>query len=403
MPIKERADQPSSDLGYKNPDEKTEREGFEFLDDVPPEETFRVAQEHLEDIFGYVRNSDGSKRPIKDKNGDVLLEKYGKEACLSVLARTEYIAAELKKALGDTEILNEGSDVAVSDVTVEKVRQVILNLSPLAKGIPDEVLANYGESSQAIRAYQNQQVEGYGYPAGTNMYLYPKWDEMFAYKKQPGDASDEVRYYYRDTDPQAFDADGHTPQEINFYHRLSTHVLLAPLFAEELTTHMNRVIDQANQTGQVLPEKAFGYLRQEDGTYRNIDVNRMKVRMLLHDIGRWATHHQDLHESMPDLIAHSLGIEPPLIQFEFNHEYRYFSKDDSLVNPQNIPIEETIFHFIDFIAKRSNENDLESDEIRSLDQLVEHAISRAAGYNGALKLYLDSIQGRTVSVEEKEW
>ena len=331
---------------------------------------------------------------------------------MAVLARVEHIAKELKEALAGTAILEPNGLVSYEDV--EKIRKAVLALTPLGGTASPEVWAKYPQST---RQYMRDQAARYGYP-DSDVYIYPTWDELSraenpeAYmplgEHPTGDRLEEVRQSIKqarladevkeDTEPGKPKVEVQVPQEINFYRRLGTHVLLAPVFIEELVSPINRIIAQANESGETLPEGAFGYLRKEDGTYRILDVNRMKVRMLLHDIGRWATHHQYLHESMPDLIAHYLGIKPPLIQYEFDHEFRYHSEgegSDSLVDPQNIPIEESMFHFIDFIAKRKEENDTESTEIRNLDQLVEHALSRAAGYNGALAEYLREVDSST--------
>ena len=374
------------------------RETFTFLDGVSPEETFKASQDHLPEIF-----SGSEKRKIKDSEGRDLLKYYGEDECLRVLARTEYIAIELKKVLDETNILDSGGIHLVSDETVEAVRKLVLRLTPLGGAVPEEVWKKYPES---VRQRERDMAKRYGYGADAQIYSYPAWDQVARYEN-----------------PDTFAG---TPQELNFYHRLITHVLFTPIFVEEMVLPLNKRIELANRNGEELPPKVFGYLKQEDGNYRTIDVNRMKVRMLLHDIGRWATHHQYLHESMPDLIAHFLGIEPPLIQFEFDHEFRYFSEndaeevdaqvdpdtistketviqlsEDSLLHPNNIPIEESTFHLIDFAAKRAKEDDLKSSEIRSLDQLVEHAIVRAAGYNGALKAFLESPESKSANIEVK--
>lgn len=343
------------------------RESFPFLEGVAPEDTFVVARKHVQEIFS---DKEKAEPKLVDKKGRDLYDTYGRAACFSVLARVEHIAKELKSTLERTDILNPESTTPVSDETVEEVRRLILRLTPLGGAASDEVWENY---PKYVKKHDLQQAKAYGYrpkrlkkdehDPGLQTYLYPKWDES-----SRGEA-------------------GVTPQELNFYHRLATHVSLAPVFVDEMLGPVNRFLEKANQEGRTLPEATFGYLRNSDGTYRTIDPNRMKVRMLLHDIGRWATHHQYLHESLPDLIAHYLGIQPPLIKHEFDHELRYLSKSAHFVYPQNMPIEEIIFHFIDFIAKRADEGDLNSTEIRQLDQLVEHAIVRAVGYNGKLEEY----------------
>ena len=349
--------------------QKKERKIFPFLRDTPPEATFRVAQENLKTLFG----------GFKDKKGNDLLQHYGQAACLSVLARVEHIAVALKETLTDTELLTARGEKPrpVLDETVEKVRKLVLSLSPLGASASEDVWRNYPDFVKDHDRFHAAYF-GYDLTVEPGMYMYPAWDEML-----------------REEDPQQFQREGHIPQELNFYHRLITHVLLAPIFVEELVGPVNQRIQLANQRQEVLPEKPFGYLKKEDGAYRTIDINRMKVRMLLHDIGRWATHHQDLHESLPDLIAHFLGMKPPLIDSEFDHEFRYYSEDESDVYPENIPIEEVIFHITDFDTKRKDETDLESTKLRNLDQLVEHALARAAGYNGALEKYLATIDEAT--------
>lgn len=350
------------------------RESFPFLEGVPPEETFVVARKNLRSIF-----SDKDKRQPKlvDKKGQDLYDTYGRGTCLSVLARVEHISRELKAVLETSDILNPNSTEPVSDETVEEVRRLMLRLTPLGGTASDEV---WDEYPKYVKNHDVKQARAYGYrpkrrkkgeyDPGLQTYLYPKWDE-----------------------PQRGE-EGVVPQELNFYHRLLTHVSLAPVFVEKMLTPINEYLEKANREGRQLPDATFGYLKQEDGTYRTIDPNRMKVRMLLHDIGRWATHHQYLHESLPDLIAHHLGIQPPLIKYEFDHELRYLSESTHFVYPQNMPIEEIIFHFIDFISKRADEGDLNSTEIRQLGQLVEHAIVRAVGYNGKLAEYKDFVAGK---------
>jgi len=180
---------------------------------------------------------------------------------------------------------------------------------------------------------------------------------------------------------------------------------MTTIFVEKFGIQVNKVIKKANESNENLEEGAFGYLKNADGTYRTIDINRMKVRMLIHDIGRWATHHPVLHETLPDLIAQFLGLKPPLIQYEFNHQERYFSGKDETVDPHNIPIEESLFHFIDFIAKRDDESNLDSVQVRRLDQLAEHAIARASGYNGELKAFWETEkaakdEGHALSTQE---
>lgn len=347
--------------------EKKGRKTFSFLEGVSPEETFVVARKNLREIFS---DKDAVEPKLVDKQGKDLYDEYGRAACLSVLARVEHIARELKGTLDRTDILNPDSTTPVSDETVEEIRRLILRLTPLGGTASDEVWDNY---PKYVKQHDLKQARAYGYQPkrrkkgeydpGLQTYLYPKWDE-----------------------PRRGD-EGVTPQELNFYHRLATHVSLAPEFVDEMLGPINRYLQKANAEGKALPDATFGYLRNDDGTYKTIDPNRMKVRMLLHDIGRWATHHQYLHESLPDLIAHHLGIQPPLIKYEFDHQLRYLSESAHFVYPQNMPIEEIIFHFIDFISKRADEDDLDSTEIRQLDQLVEHAIVRAVGYNGKQEEY----------------
>lgn len=356
------------------------RETFPFLEGVAPEDTFTVARAHLADIFS---DKQSPSPKLVDKKGNDLLDTYGQDACLSVLARTEHIATELKKVLEGTSILDKKNKANVTDETVEAVRKLLLDLTPLGGTASEEVWKRYPEST---RERDRAQAQKYGYDTtnASEVYLYPDWDQMD-----------------RAEDPAAFAEAGTTPQELNFYHRLMTHVTLTPIFIEKMLGPINQLIEKANRGEVALEEGPFGYLRQEDGTYKTIDVNRMKVRMLLHDIGRWATHHQYLHESLPDLIAHYLGFTPPLIQYEFDHELRYFSEDEAQVYPENIKIEETVFHFVDFNTKRADEGDLESTELRELEQLVEHAIVRAVGYNGKQREYREFVDQENPNLEEK--
>lgn len=364
------------------------RESFAFLEGVAPQDTFKAARENLAEIFSDAGSDDPK---LIDKKRRDLLTTYGEDACLSVLARTEHIAVELKKVLEGTGILQPGSRAAVTDQTVEDVRKFLLALQPLGSTASEEVWQNYPAST---RAYDLDHAQKYGYTATTlGTYNYPEWDQLFK------NAEGEI--VSRFDDPDGFIEASIVPQELNYYHRLMTHVSLTPVFVEEMLGPINRKIEMANRGGTVLEEGPFGYLRQEDGSYRTIDINRMKVRMLLHDIGRWATHHQYLHESLPDLIAHFLGMKPPLIRYEFDHELRYFSPDEKQVFPENIPIEETVFHFVDFNAKRANEGDLESIKLRELEQLVEHAIVRAVGYNGKQREYLDFVELERPDLEAK--
>lgn len=356
------------------------RETFPFLEGVPPENTFTVAREHVADIFSDQAAEDPK---LVDKKGRDLFGEYGSDACLSVLARTEHIARELKKVLDGTGILDKKNTAPVTDQTVEAVRKLLLDLTPLGGTASEEVWSKYPPST---REYDRAQARKYGYSTTntSGIYMYPDWDQM-----------------ERAEDPAAFAAAGHTPQELNFYHRVMTHVTLTPVFIEKMIGPINQLIEKANRGEATLEEGPFGYLRQGDGTYKTIDINRMKVRMLLHDIGRWATHHQYLHESLPDLIAHFLGFTPPLIQYEFDHELRYFSEDEAQVYPENIKIEETVFHFVDFNTKRADEGDLESTELRELEQLVEHAIVRAVGYNGKQREYREFVEQENPSLEGK--
>ncbi len=355
------------------PSVEEEYASFSFLATTSPDQTFRVAQEHLEEIFG----------DLTDKKGRNLLEHYGEAECLSVLARVEYIAQELQAALVDSDILeSESIRSAVSDKVVEKVRRFLIDLTPLGSTAPDAVWSEYAPQ---VREHDTERAKKYGYESG-GVYLNPEWDQLDR-------ASEKSK-----NQPE-------TRQEINFYQRLLTHVMMTTIFVEKLGTQINAVLELANRDGTALDEGAFGYLKEKNGQYRTIDLNRMKVRMLVHDIGRWATHHPVLHETLPDLLAHYLGVTPPLIQYEFNHQERYFSGTVDTVNPQNIPIEESLFHFIDFIAKRDDESDLESVKVRRLDQLAEHAIARASGYNGKLKEFWEAqlrmrLEGGTLSLED---
>jgi hypothetical protein len=348
---------------------------FDFLHGVASENTFRVAQNNLKAIFG----------SQKDTQGNDLLEKYGRDACLLVLARLEFIAIELKKALEKTELFDSYSksldpNVIISDESVTIIRRLMLDLTPMGTSVPDEIWQNY---SKSVKIHHQTQNVLYGYDLLSKTYNYPSWDQVERFQ-------DPVKYLKR----------GNTPQEISFYQKLITHMILAEEFVREITNPINFIIEEANQNRTQLPEEVFGYLKQENGEYRTIDTNRMIVRMLLHDIGRWVTHHQELHHQLPDLIAHFLNIKGSLIRHEFDTNERYLSPEESMVYPENIPIEEIIFHLTDFISKRSDESDLKSSEIRNLDRLVEYAIMRASIYNHKLKEYLENMDENTTVVEK---
>lgn len=338
---------------------------FPFLIDLPSEQTFELAKQNLDAIFG----------GLKDKHGNDLMQTYGRKECLRVLARVDYVAQQLKIGFRETAICHP-NDPAFSftpDLT-EHVRRAIIDLTPAGNPTPVSMLHAYGKANGGISVSDG--VDTY--------YQYPAWDRLV----KPG---------------QEYKMD----QEYNFYRNLLVHVMTTELFIDELGGKINEYIEKANEEGWSLEEGSFGALRQQDEKYGQIDLERLKVRMLFHDIGRWISHHPVLHETLPDLIANAIGLKPPLIKHEFNHDYRYYQGGDERVLPENIYIEEVLFHYIDFVVKRHDENDLNGTKLRSLDQLAEHAISRAANYNGELQDFLElerkkAVQaGRELYAQEK--
>ncbi len=355
-------EQHSANHGHQ---QREHEQTFVFLEDVPAEKTFEVAQENLDAVFG----------GLTDKLGNDLIGTYGRGECLRVLARCEYVASFLKQQFGDTALCHpQDPNYFFTPELTEQARKAMMDLTPAGNPTPVGLLRNYHEANEVESVSDG--IDGY--------YQYPAWDRIV---------------------PEGEEYDKN--QELNFYRKLLVHIMTTQYYVDELGGKINEYIRLANTHGWPLQTGVFAQLRQNNGKYAEIDLERLKVRMLLHDIGRWVTHHEVLHETLPDLIANYIGLKPPLISHEFDHDERYRKGGDERVDPENIYIEESMLHYVDFVAKRHDENNLNDDRLRSLDQLAEHAISRAANYNGKLKEYLTLLKkmaqekGSELSSQEK--
>lgn len=281
---------------------------------------------------------------LKDRNG-MSLWTHHREDCENLIDRMEFIAEKFKEKFQNTPLCDQTNQNDYPDDILKTITNFIFyEISPII-----------GEQK-----YKDQRS-------------YPSWDNL-----------------------------GNQNQDINFFNKLMVHVFYTQVISELLVDKINEYIEQTNEKKVELLDSAFGYLKNEDGSYKKIQKNVFKARLLLHDLGRWVSHHGVLHEKVPEFILYFAGIDPRIIEHIFNHDMHYFSENVEDVNPENIPIEDVLFHFIDFIGKRNNEDKFEDKKIRALDQLAEHTIARASNYNGDLKEYLDRIkQKKEITVEAK--
>lgn len=111
-----------------------------------------------------------------------------------------------------------------------------------------------------------------------------------------------------------------------------------------------------------------------------IDPNAYKVFALLHDLGRWITQENEVHERLEQFMFKMLSIPQEILDFEFEASPRYRSGDPADRDVSKIPDIKIATVIADINAKFASES--KQDELRAVDQesVQRMVIERAVHY-----------------------